>query len=183
RAVAEAACGIPHENVLVTYSHTHSAPLATPYLGGTVDAGYLGWLEETLGRLVAEAARRTRPGTPAGAVGAVGFNGNRRLRAPDGITMRPNPRGFVDRRVPVLRLDRADAPAAPGTLGECPLPQGDPVAVLFGYVCHPTVKGGDNYRYSGDYPGVARGLVERAYRAEAPDEAGFRALFLPGCFG
>src|SRR5207253_2085856 len=127
------------ENILVTYSHTHSAPLATPYLGAAVDADYLAGLEVTLGRLVAEAARRARPVTLAAGVGEMDFNVNRRLRTPVGMTLRPNPRGLVDRRVPVLRVDRADSPAAPGMLGDRPLPQSDPVAVLFGYVCHPTV--------------------------------------------
>jgi neutral ceramidase len=182
RDVAEAACGIPQENVLVTYSHTHSAPLATPYLGAPVDADYLAGLEDTLGRLVAEAARQTRPATLAAGVGAMDFNVNRRLRTPNGVMLRPNPHGPVDRRVPVLRLDPADAPVPPGTLGGRALPQSDPIAVLFGYVCHPTVKGADNHRYSGDYPGVARRFVERAYRSDAVEAASL-AFFLPGCFG
>jgi hypothetical protein len=90
----------------------------------------------------------------------------------------PSPRGLVDRRVAVLRLDPADAPGPAGTLGQRLLPQADPVALLFSCVCHPTALRAENRRYSGDYPGAARRLVETVY---GPGEA--RAVFLPGCFG
>ncbi len=48
----------------------------------------------------------------------------------------------VDHRVPVLRLE--------------------PVAILFGYACHPTVLTGDTYEISADYPGYAQQAIEQS---------------------
>jgi hypothetical protein len=198
-AVAER-CGIPADNVLLACSHTHSGPAATRYTGVRVDDDYLRWLESTVVAAVAEAAGKLRPATLGAGEGSCDFNMNRRTRALDGFAGgRLNPLGAVDRRVRVLRVDPADAPAAPGTLAGRALPQVDPIALLFGYVCHPTVLGPDNYRYSSDYPGSARRFVESVYRVESagtgpaawhestPGDATDRhrtlAMFLPGCFG
>jgi hypothetical protein len=108
------------------------------------------------------------------------FNVNRRLRTAQGTQLRPNAYGLVDRRVRVLRFDASSAIEPPGTHGGQVLPRADPLAVLFCYVCHPTVLGASSYRYSSDYPGVARRFVERAFTDEQP---GCVAGFLPGCFG
>ena len=199
RAAVEERCGIAPDSVLLAFSHTHSGPAATRYTGVPVDDDYLRWLETTVVAAVAEAAGTLRPATLGAGEGSCGFNMNRRRRALGGFAGgRLNPLGAVDRRVRVLRVDPAAyGPAAPGTLGGHALPQADPIALLFGYVCHPTVLGPDNYRYSADYPGAARRFVEAAYRAEnagpaagpasplggATDRAGTLALFLPGCFG
>jgi hypothetical protein len=75
---------------------------------------------------------------------------------------------------------------APGTLSGRPLPQSEPLAVLFSYSCHATVLGSDNLRYSGDYPGAARRYVEQVYAADDPTGgagAATHAIFLPGCSG
>jgi hypothetical protein len=184
RALVEAETGIAPANVIVTYSHTHSAPYASTYLNVRPDEAYLRWLEETAARAVVAAAGAARPVRIGAGEGAVDFNVNRRhrLRRGDEVAMgfRANALGAVDRRVRVLRLDPAAyGPAPPGTLGDRHLPQADPVAVLFSYVCHPTVLGGANYRYSGDYPGAARRFVEAAYGGADRTPA----VFLPGCFG
>jgi hypothetical protein len=147
------------------------------------DEAYLRWLEEAAARAVVAAAGAAGPVRIGAGEGAVAFNVNRRHRLRQGddvaVGFRANPLGAVDRRVRVLRLDPADAPAPPGTLGDRRLPQADPVAVLFSYVCHPTVLGGANYRYSSDYPGAARRFVEAAYGGADLTPA----VFLPGCFG
>lgn len=186
RIRAAATAGIPGEDLIVTYSHTHAAPAVTRVGSVAIDADYLGWVEEALARVVVAASRSLRPVTLGTGEGQVDFNVNRRLRGPDGKVMRrisANPAGLVDKRVRVLRVDPADAPAPPGTLGGRPLPQTDPVAVLFSYVSHATVLSSDNNRYSGDYPGAARRFVERAYGADGQAGDGTQALFLPGCFG
>ena len=180
RAAVEAACGITGERVMLAYSHTHSAPATTPYLDRPVDADYLQWLERTLADAVTLASERLQPIRLGAGQGQADFNVNRRLRTPQGMEMRANVHGLVDRRVRVLRLDPADAPEANGTLGSRALPQADPLAVLFSYVCHPTVLGGTSYRYSADYPGAARRFVERAFDG---GDRSTMALFLPGCFG
>jgi len=71
-----------------------------------------------------------------------------------------NPRGAVDHAVRVARL---------ATL------EGDTVATLFHYACHPTVLAWDNRYIAPDFPGPARLEVERA--------TGGLALFLQGAAG
>ncbi len=181
RAIAEDACGIPGDHVMVSCSHTHSGPAVQTLRGLPTDPQYLDGLERKLGELVAEADSCKQPVTLGVDEGAVDINVNRRLRTPEGTVMRANPEGVVDKRVRVLRVDPVGAPSAPGTLGGRLLPQSDPVAVLFSYVCHATVLGHDNFRYSGDYPGAARRFVEDAYQSGAG--VGTVAMFLPGCFG
>ncbi len=187
RAVEEAGL-LPADHLLVTYSHTHGAPAVTPFAGAPVDGTYLTWLEGRLALAVAEATRALRPVTVGVGEGSARLNVNRRKRTAEGMVMRANPQGLVDRRVRVLRLDPLPAAGAqpdPGTLGGHVLPQTNPLALLFSYPCHPTVLGASNRRYSADYPGAARRFVEQAYGAEAPatGESQTRALFLPPCFG
>ena len=182
RASAAAASGVPEGNIMVACSHTHASP-SVLYLSHLPDDDeYQRSLEQTLGAVVGEASRAMQPVRLGVGEGMIDINVNRRLRTPDGNTaMRPNRQGVVDKRVRVLRVDPASAPAPDGTLGGRPLPQSDPLAVLFSYVCHATTMGSDNYRFSADYPGSARRVVEGVYQANGA--AGTRALFLPGCFG
>ena len=178
RDVAAQASSIPAGNVMVVCSHTHAGPAIQAMAGVPIDQEYLDWLERRLGEAVGEAAASMVDVTVGAGEGWAGFNVNRRLRRPDGSVGGANPSGAVDHRVRVLRLDRAGAPEAPGTLGESMMPQADPVAVLFSFACHSTVLMSANTRYSGDYPGAAREFIESAY---AP--SGTVAAFLPGCFG
>ena len=182
RASAAAASGVPEDNIMVACSHTHASPSVQRLSHLPEDDEYQRTVEQTLGAVVGEASRAMQPVTLGVGEGMVDINVNRRLRTPDGNTaMRPNRQGIVDKRVRVLRVDPASAPAPVGTLGSRPLPQSDPLAVLFSYVCHATTLGGDNYRFSADYPGSARRVVEGVYQANGG--AGAKALFLPGCFG
>ena len=181
RAIAEDCCGIPGDHVMVSCSHTHSGPAVQTLRGLPSDPQYLDSLERKLGELVADADSRRQSVNLGTGEGAADFNVNRRLRTPEGIVMRANPDGVVDKRVRVLRVDPVSARSGPGTLGGRPLPQSEPMAILFSYVCHATVLGHDNFRYSGDYPGEARRFVERAYGSDEGD--GTVAMFLPGCFG
>ncbi len=178
RDAAAGASSMPSGNVLVVCSHTHAGPAIQAMAGVPVDQEYLAWLERRLGEAVGEAAASMVTVTIGAGEGWADFNVNRRLRKSDGSVGGANPSGAVDHRVRVLRLDPADAPDAPGTLGDSVMPQADPLAVLFSYACHSTVLMSANSRYSGDYPGAARRFIESAY---AP--SGTVAAFLPGCFG
>jgi neutral ceramidase len=182
RSAATAGSGIPGESIIVTYSHTHSSPAVTSFAGVTIDEEYVAWMEAAVAGAVVAASQELRPVRLGAGEGRADFNVNRRRRTPQGTVMGPNPLGMVDKRVRVLRVDPADAPTPIGTLGERFMPQSDPLALLFSYVCHPTVLGGASYRYSGDYPGVARQFTERVYAPEGGG-AGTHALYLPGCFG
>ena len=128
--VAARASGVPGENIMITYSHSHSAPLVTPFAAEVVDSEYLAWMEQTIAEAIITASQRLAPVTLGVGTGEINFTVNRRVRTAAGTVMRANPEGLVDRRVRVLRLDPADAPAAPGTLGGRPLPAADPVAIL-----------------------------------------------------
>ena len=181
RAAAASACDIPGEHVIVCCSHTHSGPAVQDLIDSVVDADYLRWLEAALAGVVVAASQSRRPATLAVGEGQMDFNVNRRLRTTEGTVMRANPGGVVDRRVRVLRIDPADAPAAPGTVGGKPLPQADPIALLYSYVCHMNILGSRNLGYSADYAGASRRFVEMAYRRT--DSGGALAAYLPGCFG
>src|SRR5437016_1123254 len=163
RGLVEQATGIPGGAVCIAASHTHSGP-AVAHVGrmDPVDPDYTRTLERAMAGAVAMAAKVLETVRVGHGEGWCGFNINRRLPAPDGMVMRPNPDGVQDRRVQVIRLEsEAERPAA----------------VLFRYACHPTCLGVGNLRYSGDYPGAAARVVESVYGA------GTRAFFLPGCFG
>ena len=85
RAAIEAACGLPGDAVVVTYSHTHAAPAVTPFAGAAVDADYLRRLEARLAEVVVAATRNLRPATLGVGTGAADFNVNRRRRTPAAV--------------------------------------------------------------------------------------------------
>ena len=128
RAVQEAGL-LPADHLLVTYSHTHGAPAVTPFAGAPVDGAYLTWLEGRLALVVAEATRALQPVTVGVGEGSARLNVNRRKRTPEGMVMRANPQGAVDRRVRVLRLEPGPpgrGPAGPGHSGRAELAPGRP---------------------------------------------------------
>ncbi len=139
--------------LLVTASHTHSAPvIADEYKHGTP-----AWERAALERIehaIEEAAAgltEARIGTGTG----VAYIGHNRLRVnADGSVswfernLTRVPTAPVDPTVTVMRLDRAD---------------GSPLAILTNYACHPVVFGSDNLRYSADFPGVMNHVVEEKF--------------------
>jgi hypothetical protein len=183
RARVEQRTGIPSNAVLIACSHTHSGPAIQTLGYLPVHPDYQQLVAERLVTVVGEAATAPPVAVRLGAgTGEVRFNVNRRVRRPSDTPMLPNPHGPADRRVRVFRLDPADAPLPPGTLGGALLPQAELVALLFSYSCHPTVLDGRNLRISGDYPGMAQRFIEHAYDSDDTSRRPV-AMFLPGCFG
>jgi hypothetical protein len=86
---------------------------------------------------------------------------NRREFTTRGVILGVNPKGPVDRSVPVLRIDA---------------PDGKPRAVLFGYACHNTTLTQTNYNVAGDYAGFAQAYVQERYPS-------VQAMFMIGCAG
>lgn len=86
---------------------------------------------------------------------------NRREFTPRGVILGVNPRGLVDRTVPVLRVDSAD---------------GKLRAALFGYACHNTTLTQTNYNLCGDFAGFAQAYIQERF-------PGAQAMFMIGCGG
>jgi hypothetical protein len=72
-----------------------------------------------------------------------------------------NPSGYVDRSVPVLRVDS---------------PAGKLRATVFGCACHNTTCTGKNLQIAGDYAGFAQEAIQE-------EHPGAQAMFVTGCGG
>lgn len=89
--------------------------------------------------------------------GEVDLNYNRRRVFPDGSVrmMFQNrdkiPAGPVDKTVGIIKIDDLN---------------GNTIAVLVNYACHPVVYAPDNYKYSADFPGVMSREVQKSLKGE-----------------
>ncbi|MBX7208485.1 MAG: neutral/alkaline non-lysosomal ceramidase N-terminal domain-containing protein [Verrucomicrobiaceae bacterium] len=161
--------GIDAAHLTLNASHTHSGPeLRTTSVHGADDparreeeaAGYTNKLQDTIVRLITEAAAKARPAALDYCSARCGFAMNR--RTPDGKggwNNFPNPAGPVDHTVPVLKLSGAD---------------GKEIALVFGYSCHCTTLG--HQKFSGDYAGYAQQYLQEAHPSAV-------AMFMNGCSG
>ena len=162
--------GLERRRILLNLSHTHSGPIigasdANRYPMSAVERQQTLDYTESLGRKLAEVAQRAlaqmQPARLALGEGRADFVRNRRLFDATGVYkgMGPNPAGFTDSRVPVLRVDGLD--------GTCR-------ALVFGLACHAVTLGPDNLMLSGDYPGFAQERLEELL-------PGIQAMFVQGC--
>ncbi len=137
--------------LLVTASHTHSAPVIRDDYPGEPPAWEKTALER-IGHAIDEAAAKLQDARIGTGTGSVYVAHNRLRENADGsITwfernLTKIPTAPVDPTVSVLRVDRMD---------------GAPLAVLVNYACHPVVFGSDNLRYSADFPAAMNRTVER----------------------
>ncbi len=176
RGLVEASVGLGPDRVWMTGSHTHFGPAVSP--GGTEDeqAGphdrsYADVLAAKLTTAVKLAHDRLRPARlGAGATRAEGISYNRRLIRQDGkvemsLTLPPPYEGLkfgpVDPEVGVLRVE-----------GEA---DGESIASLVNFACHPVSSTDRRYEITADYPGYAMDLIESV--------EGGTCLFALGCAG
>jgi len=122
---------------------------------------YTRGLQDKLVEVATQALSRLEPAQLSWGSGVADFAMNRREVTTRGVILGVNPRGLVDRTVPVMRVDSADNKLR---------------AVLFGYACHNTTLTQTNFSLCGDYAGFAQ-----AYIQEQHPEA--QAMFMIGCGG
>lgn len=164
------AYGIDPVNVWWTVTHTHSAPEIGPpgmyatYLASRIveiDPAYTNLMEQQLLDGIGEALRKLEPARLGVGWGFSQANINRRAIDVDGkASLGLNPDGPVDRRIGLIRLDKAD---------------GSPLALIANYAIHGTVLGPQNTLISGDAPGVAAEYVS--------EKLGVPVLFVNGAAG
>ena len=161
--------GLSRQQLIFNSSHTHTGPrleldaqeLDYPPEQSAATIRYTHKLLDQLADLVAESLQGLRPARLSRGVGVAEFVMNRREFTDRGVVLGFNPRGHIDRSVPVLRIDDEN---------------GMRRAVLFGAACHNTTLTGDDYLISGDFAGYAQREIERL-------QPGTQAMFMQGCAG
>lgn len=161
-------------DILLSSSHTHTGPSLTLKKVPTTkmdaeqagrQAAYTRKLQDEIVRIALEALENAKQSAELNwGTGIAHFVMNRReFTAERGVILGVNPRGPVDRSVPVLRISE------PGKEGKL-------LAVLFQAACHNTTLGGNFYRITGDFAGYAQEFVEARH-------PGVQAMFMIGCGG
>ena len=162
--------GLKRSQIILSSSHTHTGPsqTTTKAASGNMTADdaeklfdYTRWMSDRVVKVAVEAFKNQKPAKLSHGVGVAGFVMNRREATPRGVILGVNPRGPVDRSVPVLRIE--------STVGEL-------MAVLFQAAAHNTTLTGRHYDLCGDYAGFAQAHVER-------NLPGVQAMFMLGCAG
>lgn len=156
---------LSEERVLFHLSHTHAGPglcgddAERP--GGHLIAPYLDSVRDAAVEAAREAIASAEPGTLDWAEGSCDLATNRELRLGSRYFVGFNPHEEADRTVLVGRASRAD---------------GEIIATLVNYACHPTTLAWQNGLISPDFVGAMRELVEGETR-------GAPCLFLQGASG
>ncbi|MBL8212842.1 MAG: neutral/alkaline non-lysosomal ceramidase N-terminal domain-containing protein [Bryobacterales bacterium] len=164
--------GIPIAHIRLGASHTHAGPAFSPErapIGADLSRykemmdRYRNTLEDKLVGVIIAATKQMQPVHLYAGRGTGTININRRFRGKNGAppAVGRNEEGFVDRELPVIRVDRAD---------------GNPLAIIANFQCHGTVMGFENKYISADWVGDMRATVERAY-------PGTLCLFFQGAAG
>ncbi|MCF8226591.1 MAG: neutral/alkaline non-lysosomal ceramidase N-terminal domain-containing protein [Bacteroidales bacterium] len=135
--------GIPAGNILITATHTHGAPSVRTYGEELTEANtrYVAFLEKQLVDIAERASGDLRAVRIGKGKGSCHMNINRRARFADGsVWLGRNQQGPCDHDVDVLKIESMD-----GAL----------LSVFVNWACHGTANGQDNYRITGDWPGLA----------------------------
>lgn len=153
RKMVEDTTGIPHQNVIVAATHTHSGPVGLfgfkEYKGilSSVSGAYMGdkldrslveiLVRKIVGAIQTASARmkEVRVGTLIGRVEEIGKN-------------RRNPADISDPDVTTTLIEGAHGP----------------LSILYSYACHPTVLHQDNRLISADFPGRSNLQLERTLK-------------------
>lgn len=157
--------GVPKSCIRFSCSHTHSGPntfrLKNISRGLDMVTDYLECLPRRIAGAAWQALQCLQPVRIAGARGECRINRNRRVLTPEGeCVVGVNEDAPADPTLFTLRLDSEE---------------GDTVATIVHYACHPTTVGWQSDRFTPDFPGPAREIVEQ--------QLGGHCLFLQGAAG
>jgi hypothetical protein len=140
---------LPAEQVWLYCTHNHAAPVTQDFYdrdGADEVRAYIAELIVKSGEAAREAWHSRKPVRAAAGKGTSSVGVNRDLLHEGRMITGPNPEGFTDPEVDVLRLDDST---------------GKPLVGLVTYACHPTFLGPANLLVSPDYPGVLRDVFEQ----------------------
>lgn len=164
RHAVNEATGIPCSNQRIAYTHTHSGPiegLSWIVQGSEMIKPWFDSMGPASVKAVKEAISKLTDVRVDSGSGHCEININRRPVSLTGkVFTGRNADGFVDHEVLITAIDDLD---------------GNPVATLVNYACHPTIMGPENRLITPDYPGVVRETVENII--------GGTCLFLQGAAG
>jgi hypothetical protein len=141
------------KDVMLIASHTHSGPV----IEDSYDDGPPQWEQHALEKIadtIGEAISKLKAARIGVGLGQAVIGHNRRVVQSDGSVKMlwrnstGQQTGMIDPTVGVIRVDDA---------------QGNPMAILVNYACHPVIFGPDNLRYSADYPGAMAKFVEASF--------------------
>ena len=157
---------VPKESVVVSFSHTHAAGLMDSEReslpGGELIPGYLQELAQRVAELVTTARNQLQNATITYGIGHCDLAAHRdfwddsRRQHVCGY----NPAGPADDTVVVARVAGVE---------------GETLATVVNYACHPTTLAWDNTLVSPDYPGAMREVIETA--------TGAPCVFIQGASG
>lgn len=156
--------GLGRDQVILSMSHTHSAPVIgnSLYYIYPMDKAdrkvvhkYTERLKRILVDLVGDALSKSEPVLLYSGNGLTRFAVNRRRNG--GALSYTLPVGPSEYAVPVLKMEGMDHNVK---------------VILFGYACHPVVNA--SYQISGDWAGIAQSEIEKLY-------PGAMGMFFQGC--
>lgn len=163
--------GLSRSQIRLAPSHTHSGPVLREALPDIYPleeaqrklvADYSAWIEPVLLETITQAFTNRSPATLWAAEGRAAIAVNRRTNNENDLVALlqrgESPKGPSDFTVPVLAVRS---------------PDGQLRAVVFGYAAHTSALT-DNYRWSADYAGVTRRVLEERH-------PGLTAMFWQGC--
>ena len=160
--------GLTRDQLLFSATHTHSGPFIKRARAGAWELDpkeqelvdiYAQKLVDYTAEAVGSSLAAMQPAQLSFGRTTAPFAANRRVITEQGVGFGVNPEAPVDHSVPVLTARDL---------------QGNLQAIAFGYACHNTTLGPDNYLYHGDFAGVAHSWLE----AQHP---GALSFFLTGC--
>ncbi|MEK7395842.1 MAG: neutral/alkaline non-lysosomal ceramidase N-terminal domain-containing protein [Candidatus Poribacteria bacterium] len=137
RKMAQDMTGLKGENIFISTTHTHSGPLSGHLKGfGPLDTAWVEILEKKIVGAISLASRNMQDVAVSAGKGQANVNLNRRGKS------------AIDRELGVIRVNRSN---------------GNPLAVIMTYPCHPVIVPWNTHSISADYPGIASALIEKVY--------------------